>query len=99
VQCGNPDGPHHHYAGVEEHSGTSDHPDGHGADRGPQPGMELLPIQQQAYQEEQQTQTRAWQIDDELWVDQHHDELASEQAALDAQLTELHRHKYALGME
>jgi hypothetical protein len=29
----------------------------------------------------------------------HHDELAGEQAALDTQMTELHRHKAALGME
>jgi hypothetical protein len=32
-------------------------------------------------------------------VAQRHDELAGEQAALNAQLTELHRHKAALGME
>jgi hypothetical protein len=32
---GNPDGPHHHYVGTGEHSGTPDHPDGHGADHGP----------------------------------------------------------------
>jgi uncharacterized protein YqfA (UPF0365 family) len=32
-------------------------------------------------------------------VTQHHDELAGEQAALDAHLTELHRCKAALGME
>jgi hypothetical protein len=32
-------------------------------------------------------------------VAQHHDELIGEQAALDAQLIELHRHKATLGME
>jgi hypothetical protein len=32
-------------------------------------------------------------------VAQHHDELIGEKASLDAQLTELHQHKAALGME
>jgi hypothetical protein len=30
---------------------------------------------------------------------QHHDELASEQAALDTQMSKLHQHKATLGME
>jgi hypothetical protein len=50
--------------------------------------MELLPIQQQVYQEEQKAWTRAWQIDAELRVAQHHDVFASEQATRVAQLTE-----------
>jgi uncharacterized protein YecT (DUF1311 family) len=61
--------------------------------------MELLPIQQQAYQKEQQAWVHARQIDIELWPAQHQDELASEHAALDTQLTELHRRKATLGME
>jgi hypothetical protein len=65
----------------------------------PQPGMELLPIQQQAYQKEQQAWVHARQIDIELWSAQHQDELASEHATLDTQLTELHRRKATLGME
>jgi hypothetical protein len=61
--------------------------------------MELLPIQQQAYQEEQQAWVNARQIDTELWTTQHHDKLAGKQAALDTQLTELHQCKAELGME
>jgi hypothetical protein len=49
----------------------------------PQLGMELLPDQQQAYQEEQQAQACAWQIDAERWAAQLHDKLAIEQVALD----------------
>jgi hypothetical protein len=59
----------------------------------------LVPIQQQAYQEQQQAWTHAWQIDIELWVAQHHDVHAGEQAALDSQPTELHRCKVTLGTE
>jgi hypothetical protein len=65
----------------------------------PQPGMELLLVQQQAYLEEQQAWIRARQIDAELQVAQHEDELISEQAALDTQLTELHQCKTTLGTE
>jgi hypothetical protein len=65
----------------------------------PQPGMELLPMQQQTNQEEQQAQVHAQQIKAELRVAQHHGELTDEQAALDAQLTELHQHKVTLGIE
>jgi hypothetical protein len=65
----------------------------------PQPRMELLPIQHQAYQEEQQARVRTQQIDVELRVAQRHDKLVDEQAALDAQLTELHQRKAALGTE
>jgi hypothetical protein len=54
--------------------------------------MEFLPNQQQA-------QAHARKIDVELWTVQHHDELAGEQATHNAQLTELHRCKAALGME
>jgi hypothetical protein len=65
----------------------------------PWPGMELLPDQQQTYQEEQQAQTRAQQIDVEWWAAQCHDDLASEQVALDAQMTELHGCKAKLETE
>jgi hypothetical protein len=65
----------------------------------PQPGKELLPIQQQSYPEEEQARVHTRQIDTKLWVAQHHDELARDQEALDAQLTKLHRHKAALGTE
>jgi hypothetical protein len=61
--------------------------------------MEPLPGQQQAYQEEQQVRARARQIDVKRWAAQHHDELIGKQASLDAQMTELHRLKAALGME
>jgi hypothetical protein len=61
--------------------------------------MELLLIQQQAYHEEQQAWICAWQIDVELQVAQRQDELTNEQAALDAQLTELQRCKATLGIE
>jgi hypothetical protein len=44
----------------------------------PQPGMEPLPDQQQAYQEEQQVRAHAWQINAERWAVQHHDELTGE---------------------
>jgi hypothetical protein len=44
-------------------------------------------------------QARASQIDAEQWAAQCHDEPTGEQAALDAQMTELHRHKAALGTE
>jgi hypothetical protein len=64
----------------------------------PQPGMGLLPHQQQAYLEQQQAQVHARQIDAEWGATQHHDELANEQATLDAQIIELHRRKTALGM-
>jgi hypothetical protein len=40
-----------------------------------------------------------WQIDTKLWPVQHHDELAGERATIDAQMTELHRCKAALGTE
>jgi hypothetical protein len=49
----------------------------------PQLGMELLPDQQQAYQEEQHVRAYAWQINAERWAAQLHDKLAIEQAALD----------------
>jgi hypothetical protein len=65
----------------------------------PQPGTELLPIQQQSYPEEEQARVHTRQIDTKLWAAQHHDELAGDQEALDAQLTKLHRHKAALGTE
>jgi hypothetical protein len=65
----------------------------------PQPGMEPLPDQQQAYQEEQQVRAHAWQINAEWWAVQHHDELTGERPALDAQMIELHRCKAALGIE
>jgi hypothetical protein len=61
--------------------------------------MEFLLDQQQAYLEEQQAWARAWQIDATLQIVQHHDELTSEQAVLDAQQTEVHRHKATLGTE
>jgi hypothetical protein len=61
--------------------------------------MELLPVQQQAYQKEQQAQIRAQQTDTKEQASQHQDELTSKQAALDAQLTELQRHKVTLGTE
>jgi hypothetical protein len=64
-----------------------------------QPGMELLPIQQQAYSEKQVAWIYARQIDTELRAAQHQDELIGDQATLDAQLTELHWHKAMLGME
>jgi hypothetical protein len=38
---------------------------------------------------EEQARTHDWQINAELQVAQHHDEFASEQAAINAQLTEL----------
>jgi hypothetical protein len=51
----------------------------------PQPDMELLPNQQQAYQEEEeQAWIHARQVDAELPAAQCHDELTSEQAAIDA---------------
>jgi hypothetical protein len=65
----------------------------------PQPGMELLPVQQQAYQEEQQERTHTRQINSELWVAQHHDKLIGEQLALNAQLTGLHRCNATMGIE
>jgi hypothetical protein len=65
----------------------------------PQPGMESLLDQQQAYQEEQQARAHARQINAKQWAAQHHDELAGEQAALDAEMTELHQCKPALGTE
>jgi hypothetical protein len=65
----------------------------------PQPGMMLLLDQQWAYQEELQVWIYARHIDAELRAAQHQDELPGEQAALDAQLTELHRRKAALGTE
>jgi hypothetical protein len=43
----------------------------------PQLGMELLPVQQQAYQKEQQAQIQAQQTDTEEQESQHQDELAS----------------------
>jgi hypothetical protein len=46
--------------------------------------MDLLPDYYQAYQEEQQVQICAWQVNTELWAAQHHDELTSEQATLKA---------------
>jgi hypothetical protein len=61
--------------------------------------MEPLPDQQQAYQDEQQARAPARQINAKQWAAQHHDELAGEQAAVDAEMTELHRCKPALGME
>jgi hypothetical protein len=63
----------------------------------PQPGVERPPNQQQANQEEQQARARARQIDVEQWATQCHDELTDEQAALDAQMTELHRRKLQWG--
>jgi hypothetical protein len=65
----------------------------------PQPRMELLPNQQQAYLEEQQAQACAWLIDVGWVVAQHHDKHAGEQVALDAQMTELYRSKATLGIE
>jgi hypothetical protein len=65
----------------------------------PQPGMEVLPDQQQAYQEEQQAQLHAQQIDAELQAAQCHDELIGKSAFLNAQLTELHRCKAVLRTE
>jgi hypothetical protein len=65
----------------------------------PQPGMEVLPDQQQAYQEEQQAQLHAQQIDAELQAAQCHDELTGKSAFLNAQLTELHRCKAVLRTE
>jgi hypothetical protein len=62
-----------------------------------QPGMKLLLDQQQAYREEQQVRAHTQQINTERWVAQHHNELADEQAALDAQKIELHQHKAMLG--
>jgi beta-xylosidase len=47
-------------------------------------GMDHLPVQSQAYQEEQQPQAHTRQIDVERWVAQHLDELASEKVALDS---------------
>jgi hypothetical protein len=44
----------------------------------PQPGMEPLLDQQQAYQEEQQAWAHAWQINVEQWAVQHHDKLTGE---------------------
>jgi hypothetical protein len=61
--------------------------------------MELLPDQQQAYQEERQALVHARQIDVELWATHHQDEVTSERAALDAKLTELHQRKSTLGTE
>jgi hypothetical protein len=46
-------------------------------------------------QDQQHVQAYAQQIDAEQWVTQCHDELANEQAALDAQMTKLHRCKAA----
>jgi hypothetical protein len=60
MQHGNLDDPDHYYVGAGQHSDTLEHPDGHSADCCPQLGMELLPIQQQAYQEEQQARTHFW---------------------------------------
>jgi hypothetical protein len=50
----------------------------------PQPDMELLPNQQQAYQEEEQAWIHARQVDAELPAAQCHGELTSEQATIDA---------------
>jgi hypothetical protein len=50
----------------------------------PQPRMELLLVQQQAYQEEQQPWVHTQQINAELRAAQHHDKLAGEHPALDA---------------
>jgi hypothetical protein len=61
--------------------------------------MELLLDQQQAYQEKQRAWIHARQVDTELWAAQRRDELASEQVALDTQLTELHQHKAELRVE
>jgi hypothetical protein len=49
----------------------------------PQPGMEPLSNQQQAYQEEQQARAHARQINVKRGATQHHDELTDKQAALD----------------
>jgi hypothetical protein len=65
----------------------------------PQLGMELLPDQQQAYQEEQQVRVHVWQIDVEPQATQRQDELTGERANPHAQLTKLHRRKAALGTE
>jgi hypothetical protein len=56
----------------------------------PQPGMELLPNQQQAYHEVQQARARTRQINAEREATQHHDKLAGLHAALNAQMIELH---------
>jgi hypothetical protein len=40
----------------------------------PQPSMELLPDQQQAYQEQQQVQAHARQIDAKRWATKYHNE-------------------------
>jgi hypothetical protein len=61
--------------------------------------MELLPDQQQAYQEEQQVRVHAWQIDAEPQATQRQDELTGERATPHAQLPKLHRRKAALGTE
>jgi hypothetical protein len=56
----------------------------------PQPGMELLPNQQQAYHEVQQARACTRQINVERGVTQHHDKLAGLHAALNAQMIEHH---------
>jgi hypothetical protein len=48
---------------------------------------------------EEQARTHDWQINAKLQVAQHHDEFAGEQAAIDAQLTELLRRRTSLGTE
>jgi hypothetical protein len=65
----------------------------------PQPGMKLLPTQQQTYQEEQQAWDRAQQISTKMWAAQHQDEHVGQHVALNPQLTELYRCKATLGMK
>jgi hypothetical protein len=61
--------------------------------------MELIPDQQQAYQEEQQVRICTWLINTELRVTQRQDELDVERVALDTQLSELHQCKAVLRMK
>jgi hypothetical protein len=65
----------------------------------PQTGMEILPIQQQAYQEDQQAWICTRWIGTDLRATQCQHELTGEQTTLNAQLTDLQRRKAALGMD
>jgi hypothetical protein len=65
----------------------------------PQPGMELHPDQQQAYQEEQWAWIHARYVDIELRATQRHNKLIGKHVAFDTQLTKLHQCKDELEEE
>jgi hypothetical protein len=83
VQCDDPDCPNLHRIGTGESSGTSDHPDGHGADRCTTT-RNVVPFQPAAGLP---------------GGAQRHDVLVSKREGLDAQLSKLHHCKAVLRAE